>query len=309
MQKKKKENQNTPDNIQDGRVIISQRSDAVIEDNNGNIVLCKRKKGLGRTVCGDFVLWYPTNDSQGIIHSIIPRKTELSRPDSRGKIKTIASNIDQIIIVSAPIPEIQFELIDRYIVAATLLNIPPVVVLNKRDLLNETTQQHIEDGLKTYSDIGIKTIFTSTITKDGLNEIDDTLANNTSILVGQSGVGKSSIIQTLLPQNDIRIGAISDYSGEGRHTTTETTLYHLSNSGYIIDSPGVRAFRLWNLSEDEVAKGFLEFAPYLDQCKFSNCRHIKEPGCKIKEAASTGAISECRLKSYYNILKSLEKQY
>lgn len=290
-----------------GRVIVSHRSETIIEDSNFKTYLCKSKKGIGRTICGDNVNFSPINENEGIIHSIEKRTSTLTRPDSRGKLKSIASNIDQIIIVSAILPEINFELIDRYIVAARTLNITPVILLNKIDLAENTSKYDHE--MNVYDELGIKVIYTSAKTENGLNALKEALNKNISILVGQSGVGKSSLINQLLPNLDIRIGEISSYHLEGKHTTTSTNLYHLDCGGDIIDSPGVRNFRLWNLSPAEVQAGFDEILESSSLCKFNNCLHNQEPGCHVRADISVGNISQRRLDSFHAIIQSLDLKY
>ncbi len=295
----------------DGRVIVSHRSEAIVEtyleDNKQITYLCKSKKGIGRTICGDNVTFSQINENEGIINTIKPRKSTLTRPDSRGKLKSIAANVDQLIIVSAILPDINFELIDRYIVAATVLNIEPIVLLNKVDLAEDLKKYNEE--LKVYKELGIKVIYTSTKIGNGISPLLEVLSENVSILVGQSGVGKSSLIKEIIPDLEIRIGEISSYHLEGKHTTTSTNLYHLDCGGDIIDSPGVRNFRLWNLSPVEVQAGFTEIRQSSELCKFNNCLHNKEPGCNVRDDASNGRISQRRLDSFHAIIQSLEHKY
>ncbi|THB71007.1 MAG: ribosome small subunit-dependent GTPase A [Gammaproteobacteria bacterium] len=290
-----------------GRVIVSHRSEAIVESTDNNTFLCKSKKGIGRTICGDNVTFHPINENEGIIQSIQARSSTLTRPDSRGKLKSIAANIDQLIIVSAIVPEINFELIDRYIVAARMLKISPVILLNKIDLVDDTDSY--DDEMDVYIKLGIKVIYTSIKAEDGMKSLRNALNKNISILVGQSGVGKSSLIKQLIPDLDIRIGEISSYHLEGKHTTTSTNLYHLDCGGDIIDSPGVRNFRLWNLSPHEIQSGFDEIVESSHKCKFNNCLHKKEPGCNVREDIRGGNITQRRLDSFHAIIQSLELKY
>ncbi len=305
MSKQKKSESNLE--YKKGRVIVSHRSEAIIESDDLKTYLCKSKKGIGRTICGDNVTFSQINENEGIVHNIEARTSTLTRPDSRGKLKSIAANIDQLIIVSAILPEINFELIDRYIVAAKILNISPVILLNKIDLTEDTAKYDKEMAI--YRNLDIKVIYTSAKTENGMNSLREVLNQNISILVGQSGVGKSSIIKQLIPDLDIRIGEISSYHLEGKHTTTSTNLYHLDCGGDIIDSPGVRNFRLWNLSSTEVQSGFDEILNSSSKCKFNNCQHKNEPGCQVKEDVMHGIISQRRLDSFHAIIQSLEQKY
>lgn len=294
--------------LQKGIVIVSHRSEIIVEASNSDIFLCKSKKSAGKPICGDSIEFEPINENEGLIHRIAPRRSTLTRPDSRGKIKSIAANIDQLVIVSSIIPAINFELIDRYIVAAEILNINPVLVLNKIDLVKNIADY--ESTLKDYKNLNIPIIHTSIKTDEyGMTSLESQLNGRLSILVGQSGVGKSSIIKYLIPDLEIRIGEISSYHKEGKHTTTATTLYHLNCGGDIIDSPGVRNFRLWNLAKEEIQSGFTEIFEASNLCKFNNCIHKNEPGCNVKTQVEAGVISHRRLTSFHQIIKSLEMKY
>ena len=194
-------------------------------------------------------------------------------------------------------------LIDRYLVAAELAGATPLVVINKSDLLDPRVADMPTDDLRGYADIGYGILLMSARENTGIDKLAQALVNRTSILVGQSGVGKSSLIKRLLPERDIQIGRLSDASGQGRHTTTATTLYHLPQGGDLIDSPGVRDFRLGETTPADLARGFREFRPYLGLCRFQDCRHQSEPGCAVKAAMRKGMISERRLTSYTRLAK------
>jgi ribosome biogenesis GTPase len=200
--------------------------------------------------------------------------------------------------VAAPQPAHDAFLIDRYLVAAELAGATPLVVINKSDLLDPQSADAPGDALREYAAIGYGTLLTSVREDSGIDKLAQILVNRTSILVGQSGVGKSSLINRLLPELDIQIGKLSDASGQGRHTTTATTLYHLPQGGNLIDSPGVRDFRLGETAPADLAHGYREFRPYLGLCRFQDCRHLSEPGCAVKAAMRKGVISERRLASY-----------
>ena len=185
-----------------------------------------------------------------------------------------------------------------------MTGISPVLVFNKIDLLNENSLKKLKIRLKPYEDVPYNVIYASCKTSHGLDDLVKTLQDKTSILVGQSGVGKSSLIQELLPNEELRVGALSESSGLGRHTTTATRLYHFPAGGELIDSPGVRSFRLGHVSRNQLTDGFIEFRPYLGQCKFSDCHHKVEPDCAIREAVENGNISQERYDSYQRILDS-----
>jgi ribosome biogenesis GTPase len=183
-----------------------------------------------------------------------------------------------------------------------MTGISPVLVINKIDLLTQDPLEKLKNRLKPYEDIPYSVIYASCKESHGLDNLNKHLQDKTSILVGQSGVGKSSLIQKLLPNEELRIGALSESSGLGQHTTTATRLYHFPAGGELIDSPGVRSFRLGHVGRNQLTDGFIEFRPYQGHCKFSDCRHKTEPDCAIREAVETGKISQERYDSYQRLL-------
>ena len=214
----------------------------------------------------------------------------------------MAANIDQVVVVIASKPSFEYGMLDRYLAAAELIGATPVIVVNKADLLDADSRAKLEQRLSVYREIGYPLLFTSTRSNAALVELHRQLKAHTSILVGQSGVGKSSLVQALLPDLDIRIGTLSQVTGLGRHTTTVAMLYHLPDGGNLIDSPGVRDFTLGSVEVEKLASGFREFTPYLGQCRFHNCRHLSEPGCAVQDAARAGAISKLRLENYQQLV-------
>lgn len=255
-------------------------------------------------MCGDRILFESGSSRDGVITQVLDRSSTLVRPDRSGRIKPVAANIDQIVIVIASKPSFQMNMLDRYLVAAELINATPIIVINKQDLLNQDSQSRVEKRLGTYLTLGYQVVFTSTLTTGGLKTLHQQLRQHTSVLVGQSGVGKSSLVQALLPEQDIRTGRLSNVTGLGRHTTTTTTLYHLPDSGDLIDSPGVREFSLWPVDIRELAYGFIEFRPHLGHCRFHNCLHNGEPGCQLTEAVRANEVSADRLSNYRDLLSS-----
>jgi ribosome biogenesis GTPase len=285
-----------------GLVIVNYGKNQLVEDAAGNIYRCVARRGLPQIVCGDEVEWQPTGESAGVIETILPRRTVLLRADGNNKSRPLVTNIDQVIIEAALEPVLDYFLIDKYIVAAELAQAEPLIVINKADLIRPEDRSRIETLISEYRSIGYTTLLTSALENTGIETFSDCLTGKTSILVGQSGVGKSSLIRRLLPDRDIVIGRLSAASGLGKHTTTSTTLYHLPHGGRLIDSPGVRDFHPGRIAGDELGSGFREFRPWLGQCRFNDCRHLSEPGCAINAAAAAGNILKRRMESYRKLL-------
>ena len=289
-------------NGQPGLILAHFGQASLVEDDNGEVFRCATRRNLPRTVCGDRVLWQTSNRREGVIVRVLERDTTLVRPDNNSRARPVAANLDQIVVVIACKPSFEYGMLDRYLVAAELIGAKPVVVVNKSDLLDTESRAKLEQRLAIYKEVGYSLLFISTRTTDGLKDLHRQLKSHTSILVGQSGVGKSSLVQALLPDLDIRIGALSQVTGLGRHTTTVTMLYHLPDGGDLIDSPGVRDFSLSPVPVDQLAHGFREFRTYLGQCRFHNCRHASEPGCAVQDAARSGAINQRRLANYRELV-------
>ena len=290
-----------------GRIIAHYGANLDVEDKQQQTHHCLVRANLPSLVCGDKVIWQATGPELGVISSLVPRKSLLARPDYHGNLKPVASNIDQILIVAAPLPGIDEDMINRYLVAAELTSIKPIIVINKTDLLTDSKLAALSEQLKPYENIGYKIIYTSTKQRNGLDELIEELKDKTSIFVGQSGVGKSSLIKIFIPEADIRVGELSKSTGLGKHTTSVTVLYHLEKGGEIIDSPGVREFGLGNVSKEQLAEGFIDFAPFLGACKFKDCKHLQEPDCAIKEAVADGKIFQRRYSSFQRLVKNLHK--
>jgi len=290
------------DSGQRGLVLAHYGQASLVESDAGDVIRCATRKNLPRTVCGDRVRWEATNPREGIITRVLERNTSLVRPDHNKKERLVAANIDQVVVVIASKPSFEYGMLDRYLAAAELIGAAPVILLNKADLLDADSRAKLEQRLSIYREIGYPLLFTSTRSNAALVELHQQLKAHTSILVGQSGVGKSSLVQALLPDLDIRIGTLSQVTGLGRHTTTVAMLYHLPDGGNLIDSPGVRDFTLGSVEVEKLASGFREFTPYLGQCRFHNCRHLSEPGCAVQDAARAGTISKLRLENYQQLV-------
>ena len=269
---------------------------------------CHIRANLASLVPGDRVIWCPGTGQTGVIVARDERRNELLRPDRYNNLKPVAANIDHILIVLAPEPEPHDNLIDRYLVAAEITGIPPVLLLNKADLLNQDNRAEIESLLKRYRALGYATAQVSAATGERMAALDALVQNQTNVFVGQSGVGKSSLIQRLLPHEQLRVGEISEATGKGTHTTTTARLYHLEQGGALIDSPGIREFGLWHMTPDQLEYGFVELRALRGQCRFRNCRHAGEPGCALDEAVETGRISPQRLASFRRIRAELSEE-
>lgn len=285
-------------NMLDGRVIVNFGRHMTVETAPGELIECRIKGRSLHPVCGDFVTVERLNDGSGRITAIHERRSLMVRHDQRLGQQPLAANVDRMIIVVAPKPAPDPAMIDRYLAAAEILKIPPVIVLNKIDLLDAASPASPEQYLNEYAAIGYTILKTSAVTGAGMAVLGETLRRHTGVVVGQSGTGKSSLLKALVPDAQIRIGEISRATDEGRHTTTVSALYHLPGNGDLIDSPGVRGFQLWPLSARELANGFVEFRAYLGRCKFSDCSHLHEPGCSVIAAVEGGEIGRRRYQSY-----------
>jgi len=288
-------------------MLVSYGSQGVVVLPGGQRQRCKFRRKVGRPYCGDQVMVGRADDNSLVVESILPRTNYFVRTDERLRRHIVAANLQQVAIVIAARPLPSRDLMERYLLAVHSLGIEPLIVLNKTDLDvagNETAAgakvlQHMSD----YAALGYTVVRTSCKAAPGISELQPVLKGRTSILVGQSGVGKSSLINQLLPDLDIQTGALSRATGKGTHTTTSTRLYEFTDGGYLIDSPGVWEYGIWKLDRDELAAGFREFSPYPGKCRFNNCAHASEPDCAVKQAVADGHILEWRYQSYLRLLE------
>lgn len=277
--------------------------EALEGEHAGRVFRCFQRSNLEPLVSGDEVAWQP-GEPLGVVVANMPRRSVLRRPSTFGDIRPVAANIDTVLIVIAPLPEPHGNLVDRYLVAAELTGLVPVVLLNKTDLVNNDNRKALDTLLDRYQRIGYQVLRVSGRTGDGLPALHERLKRHTSIFVGQSGVGKSALLNSLMPGVNTLEGALSEGVDKGRHTTTAARLFHFPEGGNLIDSPGIREFGLWHISPAELIEGFCEFRPFLGHCRFRDCKHQQEPGCRILAAVEAGDIDPERLASYRQILES-----
>jgi ribosome biogenesis GTPase len=248
---------------------------------------------------------------KGVITEVLPRRNYVVRQSPRKKhdLHLIAANIDQAVLVTTIIhPKIKLGFIDRFLLMTEPHNIPVIIVVNKNDLFGEE-ELEMYGGLKyLYEDIGHKVISCSAISEDGIQILKDILKDKTTLVAGQSGVGKSTLINSIQPGLGLRTENISDYSGKGQHTTTFAEMFTLDFGGYIIDTPGIKMLSFNNLEPMDVAHNFREFFEKSSSCRFDNCLHRNEPGCAVKAAIEAGEISYIRYEHYLQILGEIEDQ-
>ena len=282
-------------------LVIAHLGQGIAVEYDHKIILCQTLRRLDTIAVGDKVLWSLSSSDQGRIEEILPRRSLLERPSRNGKTRPVAANIDTVFIVFAVEPNCDFLLIDQYLAVCENRNIDVALVLNKTDLPQTAI---IEKELLDYKKLGYPLYRVSALGSSNIDELKNVLKGQVSMLAGQSGVGKSSLTNAIIPDKDIKTNTVSATTKHGRHTTTATTLYHLTDGGYLIDSPGVAIFGLAGLSEHQLAYGYREFQTYIDNCQFNDCRHLKDKGCAVVAAVDNGDISKTR---YDRFLKLREK--
>jgi ribosome biogenesis GTPase len=265
------------------------------------ILTCFPRGKRSTLACGDRVEVARTAPGQGVVEALGPRSTLLYRSDQFRE-KLIAANVTQIVVVLAVVPSFYEELLNRCIAAAENQRLSLVIVLNKFDLAGEHAAAM--DRLTLYTDLGYRVIPLSA--KRDIAPLRPLLSGQASILIGQSGMGKSTIINALIPDAGATIAEISAALDSGRHTTTHARLYHLDTGADLIDSPGMQEFGLHHLTQQDLAEAFVEFRPLLGHCRFHNCRHLAEPGCAIAQSAAAGAIDTRRLDAYRKLVREID---
>ena len=298
-----------------GRVISVESEGAIVYEESTDLYYSCAVKGslkysTGKEknllTIGDFVVFDKLSSQQGHIQKILDRRSTLYRADNfhRRKMQLIAANIDQVFItVSCVHPSIKPALIDRYIIAALKGNMKPVIILTKIDLIKDDLEamEIIQDIIDTYKSLSYDIFPLSVVTHEGIDELKNRMKGKASVFSGQSGVGKTSIIN-LITKSDFKTKAIIEKTMKGSHTTTKAHLVPLECGGFCIDTPGIRSFGMWDLKKDEITSFFPEIESESKSCKFNNCTHVNEPGCSVIKAVEDGTIKAFRYESYLNLL-------
>lgn len=259
-----------------------------------------------KPVCGDYVTAEPIeNEDDWLITAVRDRENALARPNMRGQVEVLAANVDLLIAVAAAAPEPDWFILDRYLAAAENMRIDAVVVFNKTDLAARDAETTM--ALGDYAQTGYPVLLCSAETESGIDELQQVIRDQTAIIVGQSGVGKSSIINVLMGGRTQRTKEISSKTGEGKHTTVNSMMLDLPGAGRIIDSPGVRDYAPALDSVPAVVSGFREIEKAGHDCRFANCRHLREPGCAVKSGVENDIINARRYESYRRLLFLTEK--
>jgi ribosome biogenesis GTPase len=292
-----------------GRVVANHGRHVEVQDRDGHRVLCRLHGRKLLVVCGDEVEWAPDGTDVGLVHAVLPRHHVLERLSMTGRAETVVSNLDRIVAVAAAKPTPDWQVIDRYLAGAEWAGLSAAVAFNKCDLgLSAEDNRHLND----YAALGYPVVRVSTRGEAGVESLGQVLAGFTSVLVGQSGTGKSSLLNALVPHARAVTQEISAASEEGRHTTTHAAMHELPGDGRLIDSPGVRDYAPPLPVPAAVGSGFREIHQLAATCKFQDCRHLTEPGCAVRAAAEAGTLSSRRFASYrhlYQLAKEFEERF
>ncbi|MBN2700511.1 MAG: ribosome small subunit-dependent GTPase A [Methylothermaceae bacterium] len=289
-----------------GRVVAHFGKKWAVEEGAGRVYLCHPLRRSQEPCVGDRVHWEAADAEHGRILEVLPRDTLLTRPGRGGKTRPAAANVSQVLVVLAPEPPYDLLLVDQYLVVNENRGIDTRLVFNKSDLLTEASRRGVDANLAPYRDL-YPLLFISAETGEGMAALKATLKDKISMLAGQSGVGKSSLLKNLLPDLDVRIGGLSDGTRRGRHTTTSAMLFHLPGGGDLIDTPGVAIFGLADIDSRQLAEGYKEFRPLIPYCRFNDCRHVDDLGCAVREGVEKGEISRARYRRYLKLLEKLPR--
>lgn len=303
-------------NLIEGRVVKNTGSSYVVKTSSGQEFQCKIKgnfriKGIRTTnpvAVGDIVKITHAADDAYYIKEIEPRKNYIIRRASNLSKEShiLAANIDQALLVASIYnPETPLTFIDRFLSTSEAYSIPSLIIINKSDIWTPEIRNYAEELKIIYEKIGYPVIFTSTVNQEGINCLKEKTKNKISLLAGNSGVGKSSLINTLVPGSQLKIGDVSDLHHTGTHTTTFSEMIPLPGGGELIDIPGVKGFGMIEYEPSEVGHYFPEIFKKSSQCRYGNCRHLGEPGCAVEEAVEKGEISPTRFASYLSIMEEV----
>jgi ribosome biogenesis GTPase len=285
-----------------GLVVMNSGKKAVVRFEDNSLHSCHQRANLANVVAGDQVMVWQDENDNAVIESLLPRKSLLSRPGFRGVIKPVAANIDQLLVVIAPAPGIDLDLLDRSLCYCEWQGLDAVIILNKADLVTDKYRVYIDELAQIYQKIGYTWLETSTQNQSGLNALQAVCKDKSSVFLGNSGVGKSSLAKALLPELSIRTQALSSSTGLGQHTTNNATLYDLPAGGVLIDAAGIRTLELGEFSIEHPDRYWRDFRPYLGLCRFHNCTHSHEPECAIIQAVEKDDIALHRYQHYLRLL-------
>jgi len=289
-----------------GRVLRVQGLHSIVREEDGTVRHCATRRLLKTlstdqrhvVAAGDIVWFRPEGEREGIIERVEPRHGVLCR-SSRGKQHLLVTNVDQLLIVaSAAQPRLKPNLLDRYLVTAEKAGIEPILCINKVDLVNTADLQPL---VGVFSQLGYVVLLTSVATGQGIESLRETLQGRETAVTGQSGVGKSSLLNLIEPGLSLRVQSVSAESDKGRHTTTTAELIPLSTGGFVVDTPGIRQFQLWDIVPEELAGFYRELRPYVSHCRYPNCTHTHEEPCAVKDAVADGYIDVRRYEAYLQI--------
>lgn len=292
--------------VQLGRVLAVGGLKSTVQAADGKCYACATRRLLKTlstderhvVAAGDFVRFRAQGADEGIIERVEPRRTVLSRA-TRGRQQILVTNVDQLLIVaSAAEPRIKPNLIDRFLISAHQTGLRPLICINKIDLVEAATLAPL---VGTFAQMGYQVLLLSATTGFGIDRLRRALAGRASVVAGQSGVGKSSLLNAIDPALDLRVSAVSSENQKGRHTTTTARLLPLASGGYVVDTPGIRQFQLWDVIPAEVAGYFRDIRPYINHCRFPNCTHTHEGGCAVKNAVADGWLDVRRYESYCHL--------
>lgn len=303
-----------------GLVYKSTGSWYQVKSDEGNFYQCRikgklRLSGIRSTspvAVGDRVDFDLDDEAIGVIHTIDQRENYLVRKSVNlsKQLHIIGANIDLVfLVITLKNPETFTTFIDRFLVSAAAFGIETVLLFNKMDQYTEEELELVNELKELYTSIGYQSVFCSTKSGQGMSELRNLMKDNTSIFSGHSGVGKSTLINTVAPELRLKIGEISEQHGQGQHTTTFAEMFDLSFGGRIIDSPGIRGFGIADIDKEEIARYFKEFFKASENCKFNNCQHLSEPGCAVKSKLEDGTIAESRYQSYLSMVLEEEGPY